>query len=80
MVPDYLQFLKDYSNGQYDGIIGVYSDIMLQDNQAIDTKVVYAVDYSKSADAIIGKGNNLTEVKGQKLAFKGLIPFHISLP
>jgi NitT/TauT family transport system substrate-binding protein len=75
LVPDYLQFLKDYSNGQYDGIIGVYSDIMLQDNQGIDTKVVYAVDYSKSADAIIGKGNNLTEVKGQKIGVQGINTF-----
>jgi NitT/TauT family transport system substrate-binding protein len=75
LVPDYLQFLKDYSNGQYDGIIGVYSDIMLQHNQGIDTKVVYAVDYSKSADAIIGKGNNLTEVKGQKIGVQGINTF-----
>ena len=48
---------------------------MLQDNQGIDTKVVYAVDYSKSADAIIGKGNNLTEVKGQKIGVQGINTF-----
>jgi NitT/TauT family transport system substrate-binding protein len=75
LVPDYLQFLKDYSKGQYDGIIGVYSDIMLLDNQGIDTKVVYAVDYSNTADAIIGKGNNLTEVKGQKIGVEGINTF-----
>ena len=75
LVPDYTQFLKDYSNGQYDGIIGVYSDMMLQDSQGIDTKVVYAVDYSNSADAIIGKGNNLTEVKGQKIGVEGINTF-----
>jgi NitT/TauT family transport system substrate-binding protein len=75
LVPDYVQFLKDYSKGQYDGIIGVYSDMMLQDSQGIDTKVVYAVDYSNSADAIIGKGNNLTEVKGQKIGVEGINTF-----
>ncbi|MRN40878.1 MAG: hypothetical protein FIO02_07540 [Nitrosopumilales archaeon] len=41
----------------------------------MDTKVVYAVDYSKSADAIIGKGNNLTEVKGQKIGVQGINTF-----
>ncbi|HET7148617.1 MAG TPA: ABC transporter substrate-binding protein [Candidatus Nitrosopolaris sp.] len=75
LVPDYVQFINGYSKGQYDGIIGVYADIILQDNQGIDTKVVYAVDFSKSADAIIGKANNLTEVKGQKIGVGGINTF-----
>src|SRR5947209_980601 len=67
LVPDYLQFIQGYASGQYDGIMTLYPDVMLLNNQGIDSKVVYSIDYSTKADVIIGKGNNLTEVKGQKI-------------
>ena len=57
LVPDYLQMIDGYYAGQFDGIMGVYADVIFQNSQGIDSKVVFAVDYSDTADAIVGKRN-----------------------
>ena len=70
-VQDYQQILNNYSNGDFDGMIPVYSDLIYQNSQGIDSRVVYAVDLSNTGDVIIGNLNNsinnptLTDVKGR---------------
>lgn len=86
LVPDYLQMIDGYYSGQFDGIMGVYADVIFQHSQGIDSKVVFAVDYSDTADAVVGKqnGNNTTvnfinnslaEVQGKKIGVQGINSF-----
>ena len=86
LVPDYLQMIDGYYTGQFDGLMGVYTDVIFQHSQGTDSKVVFAVDYSDTADAIVGKqnGNNTTvnstnytlaEVQGKKIGVQGINSF-----
>ena len=72
LIPDYTQVLKMYEVGDLDGIFEVYSDAILQQSQGIDTKVVYNTDVSDTGDVIVGKLNNLTEVKGKTVSVEGI--------
>jgi NitT/TauT family transport system substrate-binding protein len=72
LIPDYLQALKSYEVGDLDGIFEVYSDAILQQSQGIDTKVVYNTDVSDTGDVIVGKLDNLTEVKGKTVSVEGI--------
>jgi NitT/TauT family transport system substrate-binding protein len=86
LVPDYLQMIDGYYAGQFDGIMGVYADVIFQNSQGTDSKVVFAVDYSETADAIVGKqngnittvnftNNSLAEVQGKKIGVQGINSF-----
>ncbi len=86
LVPDYLQMIDGYYAGQFDGIMGVYADVIFQNSQGTDSKVVFAVDYSDTADAIVGKPNDknptanftnysLAEVQGKKIGVQGINSF-----
>ena len=86
LVPDYLKMIDGYYSGQYDGIMGVYADVIFQHSQGIDSKVVFAVDYSDTADVIVGKqngndtnvnftNNSLAEVQGKKIGVQGINSF-----
>jgi NitT/TauT family transport system substrate-binding protein len=67
LIQDYTDAIKDYVNGEHDGMFIVYSDALIQNSEGIDTKVVYNIDTSADADAIIGSVDNLTDVKGKKV-------------
>ena len=62
-------------------MIPVYSDLIYQDSQGIDSRVVYAVDLSNTGDVIIGNLNNsinnptLADVKGKKISVEGINSF-----
>ena len=86
LVPDYLQMIDGYYTGQFEGIMGVYADVIFQHSQGTDSKVVFVVDYSDTADAIVGKqnGNNtsinftnytLAKVQGKKIGVQGINSF-----
>lgn len=75
LVQDYANAVKGYANGEYDGMFIVYSDALIQDSEGVDTKVVYNIDTSYYADAIIGNVENLTEVKGKKVGVEGINSF-----
>jgi NitT/TauT family transport system substrate-binding protein len=72
LITDYMQALKSYEVGDLDGIFEVYSDAILQQSQGIDTKVVYNTDVSDTGDVIVGKLDNLTEVKGKTVSVEGI--------
>ena len=72
LVPDYIQAVKSYEDGDFDGIFEVYSDAILQQSQGIDTKVVYNTDLSDTGDVIVGKLENFTDVKGKTISVEGI--------
>ena len=75
LIQSYNDAVNAYSNGDLDGIFIVYSDAIIQHSSGIDTKVVYNVDSSYKADAILGNGNNLTNVKGKEIGVDGINSF-----
>jgi NitT/TauT family transport system substrate-binding protein len=75
LFPLYDEALNAYANGDLDGFFGVYSDIIIQQSSGINTKVVYNIDTSNTADAIVGQGNNLSDVKGKKIGVEGINSF-----
>jgi NitT/TauT family transport system substrate-binding protein len=62
-------------------MIPVYSDLIYQNSQGIDSRVVYAVDLSNTGDVIIGNLNNsitnatLADVKGKIISVEGINSF-----
>jgi NitT/TauT family transport system substrate-binding protein len=73
LVQDYQQILSEYFEGQFDGMVPVYSDAIYQNSQGLNSKVVYAMDFSNTGDVIIGtknSGNNFTsaDLNGKKSA------------
>ena len=75
LLQNYGDVVKNYTNGDFDGIFSVYSDVIVHNSMGIDTKVVYNVDSSSYADAIVGKGNNLSDVKNKKIGVEGINTF-----
>ncbi len=75
LIQDYADAVEDYVNREHDGMFIVYSDALIQNSQGIDTKVVYNVDTSYDADAIIGNVDNLTDVNGKKVGVEGINSF-----
>ncbi len=68
LIQNYGDAISDYSNGDYDGMFLVYPDSIIQNAEGINTKVVYNLDTTTKGDAIVGNGNNLSDVKGKKIA------------
>src|SRR6476659_4458381 len=75
LIPKYNDAINAYTNRDYDGIFAVYSDFIIQQSEGIDTKVVYGLDYSNTADAIVGKGNSLLDVKGKNMSMDEIDTF-----
>jgi NitT/TauT family transport system substrate-binding protein len=72
---DYGNAVKAFANGEYDGIFLVYSDVIILNSEGVDSSVVYNLDSSYSADAIVGNGNSLLDVKGKKIGVEGINSF-----
>ena len=75
LILKYNDAINAYTNRDYDGIFAVYSDFIILQSDGIDTKVVYGVDYSNTADAIVGKGNSLLDFKGKNISIVGINTF-----
>ncbi|MGN6349687.1 MAG: ABC transporter substrate-binding protein [Candidatus Nitrosocosmicus sp.] len=75
LIPKYNDAINAYTNRDYDGIFAVYSDFIIQQSEGINTKVVYGVDYSNTADAIVGIGTSLLDVKGKNISIVGINTF-----
>jgi NitT/TauT family transport system substrate-binding protein len=75
LFPNYGDAVKAYSNGEYDGILIVYSDAIILNSEGVDSTVVYNLDSSFNADAIVGNGNNLSYVVGKKIGVEGINSF-----
>jgi NitT/TauT family transport system substrate-binding protein len=77
LVQDYQQILKNYTDGDFDGMIPVYSDLIYRNIMGMDSRVVYAIDFSNTGDVIIGAGNitSLADEKGKKIGVEGINSF-----
>ena len=82
LVQDYQQILNNYANGDYDGMIPVYSDLIYQNSDGVHSRVVYAIDFSNTGDVIIGNvdsssnsNTTLADVKGKKISVEGINSF-----
>jgi NitT/TauT family transport system substrate-binding protein len=75
LIQKYGDALRDYSNGDYDGMLLVYADSLIQNSEGINTKVVYNLDISTNGDVIVDNGNNLSEAKGKKIGVEGINTF-----
>ena len=72
LIQKYGDVANEYANGHLDGTFTVYSDAIIQQSEDIQTKIVYNLDLSYKADAIVGKGHNLSDVKGKKISVDGI--------
>ncbi|MFH1441510.1 MAG: ABC transporter substrate-binding protein, partial [Candidatus Omnitrophota bacterium] len=74
---DYASSRQCYIDGEAEGVFEVYADAILQNSEGIPSRVVYAVDYSVSADVIIGKPelNDLSDLRGKKVGIEGINTF-----
>jgi NitT/TauT family transport system substrate-binding protein len=82
LIQDYQQILNNYTNGDFDGMIPVYTDLIYRNSQDLeDSRVVYAIDLSNTGDVIVGNVNNssknatLADVKGKKISVEGINSF-----
>ncbi|MFH1594134.1 MAG: ABC transporter substrate-binding protein [Candidatus Omnitrophota bacterium] len=74
---NYAPSKQRYVEGTVDGAFEVYADAILQNSDGISARVVYILDYSVSADAIIGKPEfkDLSGLKGKKIGIDGVNTF-----
>ena len=81
LIQDYQQILNNYTNGDFDGMIPVYSDLIYRNSLGVNSRVVYAIDLSNTGDVIIGNVNNssnnatLADLKGKKISVEGINSF-----
>ncbi len=66
-----------YKFGEVDAIFSTLSDTILLNAEGFPTQVVYTVDYSDSADVIIGHPNinSLFDLRNKTVAFEGINTF-----
>ena len=55
-----------YADGDFDGILTVYPDVIILQSSGVNTKVVYTIDSSFKGDAIVGHGHNLSDEKEKR--------------
>jgi NitT/TauT family transport system substrate-binding protein len=72
LIHKYGEVANEYANGDLDGVFTVYSDAILRQSEGIQTKVIYVMDASYKGDAIVGNGNNLSDVKGKMISVDGI--------
>ena len=72
VVKEYPDMISIFSDGEYDGFFGVYSDVILLSNQGAPLKVVYVTDYSNGGDVVISKPQirAVADLKGKTVAIE----------
>lgn len=71
------QGIKNYKDGNLDGLFDVFSNTIVQIASGFFVKVVYISDYSLSGDVIVGRKefDSLADLKGRKVSFESLNSF-----
>ncbi len=72
---EYPEAQKIFRNGDADGIAEVYTDTIFRNANDIPSKVIYVVDYSDTADVIIGKSDTLASLKGKTVGIERINSF-----
>jgi NitT/TauT family transport system substrate-binding protein len=76
-VIDYMESLKLYKEGRADAAFMVFGDAIVSAAEGVPTRMVYATDYSDTADFIVGQPTlkGLKDLKGKKVSFEGFNSF-----
>jgi NitT/TauT family transport system substrate-binding protein len=76
-VTDYTECLKLYKDGRADVVFMVFGDAIVSEAEGVPTRMVYAMDYSDTADFIVGQPTlkGLNDLKGKKVSFDGFNSF-----
>lgn len=72
---DYTQTLGRYANNTISGMAVVFSDLVYENQQGTPVKIIYAADYSGSADSLIGNYSTVKELKGKTIGIEGVNTF-----
>jgi len=63
---------NEYADRDFDGILTFFPDVVILQSSGVNTKVVYTIDSSYKGDAIVGNGNNLSDVNGKNISIDGI--------
>jgi NitT/TauT family transport system substrate-binding protein len=65
-----------YANGMVDGLSSTYTDTIFRNSEGVNSRLVWVIDYSGTADAIIGSQNiTIADLKGKKIGIEGINTF-----
>ena len=66
-----------FENGEIDGAFDVFPDVVTRYSKGIPARVVWVVDYSDSADVVVGKKefSSISDLKGKRIGVKGMNTF-----
>jgi NitT/TauT family transport system substrate-binding protein len=65
-----------YFKGSVDGIASVYTDTIFHNSEGVNSRLVWILDYSDTADAIVGPQNTtIADLKGKKIGIEGINTF-----
>jgi len=73
----YMDTLKIYKEEKVDAAFMMLSDAIMLEDEGITSRIVYAADYSDTADIIVGQPflNSLSDLKGKKVSLEGFNTF-----
>ena len=64
-----------YENQKVDGFFGTITDAIYYDSTSHPSKIVYIIDYSNTADVIVGNIKSLDEMKGKTIGVEKINSF-----
>jgi NitT/TauT family transport system substrate-binding protein len=65
-----------YADGMVDGLSSTYTNTIFRNSEGVNSKLVWVIDDSNTADAIIGQQNTtITDLKGKKIGIEGINSF-----
>ena len=66
-----------YLNGLVDGLSSTYTNTIFRNSEGVNSRLVWVIDYSGTADVIIGSENitTIADLKGKKIGVEGINTF-----
>jgi NitT/TauT family transport system substrate-binding protein len=66
---------KMYVDGDLDGMSDIWADTIFYSSRGYDPKIVFVLDYSASADALVSNQSDIINLKGKKIGVEGINTF-----
>jgi NitT/TauT family transport system substrate-binding protein len=65
-----------YVNGLVDGLSSIYTNTIFHNSEGVNSRLVWVIDYSGTADVILGSQNTtIADLKGKKIGIEGINTF-----
>jgi NitT/TauT family transport system substrate-binding protein len=65
-----------YVNGLVDGLSSIYTNTIFHNSEGVNSKLVWVIDYSGTADVIIGSQDaTIADLQGKKIGIEGINTF-----